>query len=120
MKNLVFVFLVFAVFASCSKDSCTGEGFLGTWTGVEKCAGISDSDVTITVTVSGGSFVLDGGSFNGETVTRDGCDLKGGNNIFGIGNKITGNLSNDGKTLKLTSEFSVGISLTSCTYELTK
>jgi hypothetical protein len=120
MKKIFYVGLISFAFLSCGKDDCTTEGFLGTWTGTEKCSAGTEAPVTVVVTGSGTNLVLDGGSLLNESVKRDDCSLEGGASVFGIGTKITGNLSTDGKTLKIVSEVGVGISLLSCTFELKK
>ena len=119
MKNYSFAFLVLVVFSSCSKDDCTSEGFLGTWKGPETCTGVVTEE-TVVVTGSGDKLVLDGGIFVSDPVTRDDCSFEGGVTVFGVGNKITGELSVDGKTLTITNSTGVGVAALTCTYVLTK
>ncbi|MBK8627022.1 MAG: hypothetical protein IPN86_16070 [Saprospiraceae bacterium] len=121
MKKLIFAMLVVGAFASCGKDDCTAEGFVGTWTGTEKCTGESDAQVTISITGSGDRLVIDGGTFIEEAVSRDDCSLEGGTSVLGTGNKISGSLSADGKSLTISNNSTLaGVSVFSCTYQLTK
>ena len=113
--------MVFAAFASCGKeDICTADDFVGTWKGTEICSGITTTLVTIKVTGSGKNLTLSGGGFSEDAVERNNCSLEGGIVEAGAGNKITGNLSEGGKTLTVSNSFEAGTASFTCNYLLKK
>ncbi len=115
MKRFLILFAAAAFVGSCKKsDTCTQDGFIGTWKGKEKCSISGDSDVSIVITKSGSDLSVTGdGVFSTIKATLDDCDFEGGVTVLGVGEKLTGTLS--GTTLTMTHKIAE-----TCTYSLTK
>ena len=99
-------------FVSCGDDEPGCEFDLaGTYVGTENSAGI-ESDATIVITGTDGSYAISGGSLVGDDLDQDGCSFEYEIGAFGIGEKVEGSF--DGTTLSL-EKFLAGISTTTFT-----
>jgi hypothetical protein len=120
MKNTFYLLILSCTFFSCTKeDKCSASQFLGDWTGSSTCIiGGNKTMETVNISISGGGLVLNGAIFKASLVERDDCSLKGGVKLLGIGEEISGSLSEDGTSLTLT--YKVVPAGENCTYTLKK
>ncbi len=124
LLKLSFLLVAIVALSACNKDDdssdCVQADWVGTYTGVEDCQGITDS-ITITIVASGSDITVstDGTSLYG-TMSLDGCEAKLDNSVGGAGQIYEAELNGTSLTLKDIVDVPIVGSSTICTVTATK
>lgn len=122
MKNFLFALLTICSFAlvSCGGDDGCEQDLSGTYTGTLSCTLAGDSDATLVISGTDGSYTLSGAGLPSGSFDQDGCTLKYDETPLGTGEVVTVTFP-DSTSVSVVREITVlGATTETCSFTGTK